>query len=64
MLTYLPPFVPRSSFPSKISSSSSKLEVRPIPANFGKEVIGVEHLLEPEKISTSPPFVMIKAAAG
>ena len=64
MLTYLPPFVPKSSFPSKISSSSSKLRVLPIPANLGMVAIASEHSWKPEKTSTSPPFVIIKAAAG
>ena len=61
MLMYRP-FVPRSSSPSSKSSSSIKLDVRPVPANFGKVAIAIEHFCETTSIS--PPFVMTSAPAG
>ena len=61
MLMYRP-FVPRSSPPRSKSSSSNKLDVRPMPANLGKVAMAKEHFCE--RTSISPPFVMISAPAG
>ena len=54
--------VPRKSFPSINSSSSNKLDVRPIPANLGKVAMAIEHFFETTSIS--PPLVMMSAPAG
>ena len=47
---------------TKIISSSSKLAVRPSPADLGKVVIFIEHFCE--KTSTSPSRLIINAADG
>ena len=61
MLMYRP-LVPRSSFPRSKSSSSNKLDVRPVPANLGKVAMAIEQYCETTSIS--PPFVMMSAPAG